>query len=211
MYPITNAIKNISRQCKRYRILAPLILIFAVLTGIFMTIAVPCRMYTDERPTEFYYDIDDPTAELRGEQNDRVRSLGQSATLIQFAVMFVGAVAVFYVSSIIINERLFDVGIYYSIGLSRGQIFASLFIELFALCGSITAVGFFAGRIGAVLYLKSQIKAQLLPEGILGYMGSGISGVLCVAASVCIILLPLLILAVKLMKTNPTGFLRDRK
>ena len=44
MYPVINALLNIRRQYKRYRILAVLILICAMLTGVFMTIAVPCRL-----------------------------------------------------------------------------------------------------------------------------------------------------------------------
>lgn len=210
MYPILNSLRNIRRQYRRYRILVPLILICAVLTGIFMTVAVPCRLYTDGRslaPPDFAAE----DAELLAKQDERVRELGESASMLQFGVSLIGAAAILYVSSLMIGERLFDVGILYSIGLSRGQIFLSLVIELTALCGITLITGLTLGRLGAILYLKHGIAGQILPAQLTQYMNGGISGLLCVITAVCILLLPVLGLAVKLMKTDPNGFLRERK
>ena len=210
MYPVINALLNIRRQYKRYRILAVLILICAMLTGVFMTIAVPCRLYSDQVNTVIY-EYTDEQAMLHKEQSDRVRNLGESASLIQFSVMLVGAIAVLYVSSLMIRERMFDVGILYSVGLSKGQIFVSLFVELFTLCGGTLSVGIITGRILAVLYLKRQILQQILPAELLQFMGNGSVELLCLTAAVGILLMPILQLTVKLMHTDPCGFLRDRK
>ena len=148
---------------------------------------------------------------LHKEQSDRVRNLGESASLIQFSVMLVGAIAVLYVSSLMIRERMFDVGILYSVGLSKGQIFVSLFVELFTLCGGTLSVGIITGRILAVLYLKRQILQQILPAELLQFMGNGSVELLCLTAAVGILLMPILQLTVKLMHTDPCGFLRERK
>ncbi len=210
MYPVLNALKNIRRQHRRYRVMVPLILICALLTGVFMTIAVPCRMYSDQAnmvPQNLTAD----EAVLRNEQDDRARNLGESASMIQFSVMLIGAAAVLYVSSLMIGERMFDVGVLYSIGLSRGQIFFSLFMELTVLCGGTLVIGLNLGRLVAALYLKHQITQQILPEEIMQYMNSGASEFLCIMVSVCILLLPIMRLAGKLLKTDPNGFLRERK
>ena len=210
MYPVTNALQNIRRQYKRYRILVPLILICSLLTGVFLTIAVPCRLYSDQMNT-IPINYTDEEAILRYEQDDRARNLGESASLIQFGVMLIGAIAVLFVSSIMIGERMFDVGILYSVGLSRRQIFFSLFIELAVLCGGVLVIGLNLGRLVAIMYLRNQISQQFLPEGIMQYMNSGISELLCIIVSLFILMLPIMRLAAKLLKTDPNGFLRERK
>ena len=211
MYPVTNALQNIRRQYKRYRILVPLILICSLLTGVFLTIAVPCRLYSDQMntiPINYYTDEE---AILRYEQDDRARNLGESASLIQFGVMLIGAIAVLFVSSLMISERMFDVGILYSVGLSRGEIFFSLFIELAVLCGGVLVIGLNLGRLVAMMSMRNQISQQILPEEIMQYMNSGVSELLCIIVSLCILMLPIMRLAVKLLKTDPNGFLRERK
>lgn len=210
MYPVTNALQNIRRQYKRYRILVPLILICSILTGVFFTIAVPCRLYSDQMNT-ILINYTDEEAILRYEQDDRARNLGESASLIQFGVMLIGAIAVLFVSSLMIGERMFDVGILYSVGLSRRQIFFSLFIELAVLGGGVLVIGLNLGRLVAIMYLRNQITQQFLPEEIMQYMNSGISELLCIIVSLFILMLPIMRLAVKLLKTDPNGFLRERK
>ena len=54
MFLLQNALKNIWRQRRRYRVLLPLILVCALLTGVFMTVAVPCRQYSDRIITVAY-------------------------------------------------------------------------------------------------------------------------------------------------------------
>ena len=106
---------------------------------------------------------------------------------------------------------MFDVGILYSIGLSRGQIFVSMLIELFTACAGTLATGLGIGRVAAVCYLKDQVAEQILPEEILWYMETTTAEMLCIVVCVCILLLPIFRLTVRLLHTNPDGFLRDRK
>ena len=148
MYPAINALRNIRRQYRRYCVLIPLLLVCAVLNGIFLTVAVPCRLYSDQ-PKEFSEFYTEEEAIQQAAQDERTRDLGESASLLQFGVMFIGAAAVLYVSSLMIGERMLDVGILYSIGLSRGQIFVSLLIELLTLGVGTLAVGLAVGRISA--------------------------------------------------------------
>lgn len=210
MYPVIHALRNIRRQYRRYRVLIPLLLVCALLSGAFLTIAVPCRMYSDQ-PKEFTEFSAEEEAIRQAAREERARSLGESASLLQFGVMFIGAAAVWYVSSLMIGERMFDVGILYSVGLSRGQIFFSLSLELLTAGAGTLAVGLTVGRMAAKGYLKQQTAEQVLPEEILRYMETGTAEVLCLAVSAGILLLPVLRLTAKLLRTDPCGFLRDRK
>jgi len=210
MYPVINSLKNILRQYRRYRVLIPLLLVCALLSGAFLTLAVPCRVYSDQKSA--YKDAAAEEEAVRlAEQDDRARDLGETASLLQFGVMLVGAAAILYVSSLMIGERMFDVGILYSLGLSRGQIFVSMLIELVTVCAGTITVGLAVGRVAAEAYLKHRIAEQILPEEILYYMETGTAEMLCIAVSAGILILPVLRLTVRLLRTDPCGFLRDRK
>ena len=210
MFLLQNALKNIWRQRRRYRVLLPLILVCALLTGVFMTVAVPCRQYSD-RIITVAYDFTAEEAAAVEEMSSHARELGEGASLIQFGVLLVGAIAILYVSSLMIGERMREVGIFYTIGLSRGQIFVTMFVELFTVCTAALLCGLTFGRILAVSYLQNEITASRLPEEILSYMGNGTAESLCIIAAVGILLLPILRLAVKLLRTDPNGFLTFRK
>lgn len=86
-----------------------------------------------------------------------------------------------------------------------------MFVELFTVCTAALLCGLTLGRILAVLYLQNEITASRLPEEILTYMGNGTAESLCIIAAVGILLLPILRLAVKLLRTDPNGFLTVRK
>ena len=212
MFLMQNALRNIGRQRGRYRVLMPLLLVCALLTGVFTSVAVPCRMAADRGSTYAEaLDVTDEEVLAASEREDRARRLGESATLLSFSVLLVGAVAVLYVSSIMIGERMFDVGILYAVGLSRGQIFWTLFLELFAACTAALVCGLAAGRMIAGAYLRREIAAARLPEGILSCMGGGVAEMLCLGAALLILLIPIGKLTVRLMRTNPTDLLAERK
>ena len=212
MFLIQNAFRNIRRQRGRYRVLLPLLLVCALLIGVFTSVAAPCRMYADRGSARTgTLDVTDEAAAAASERDDRARRLGESATLLSFSVLLVGAVAVFYVSSIMIGERMFDVGILYAVGLSRGQIFRTLFLELFTACTAALVCGLAAGRGIAGAYLRREITAVRLPEGILSYMSGGVSEALTLGAALLILLIPIGKLTVRLMRTNPTDLLAERK
>ena len=212
MFLIQNALKNIGRQRGRYRVLIPLLLVCALLTGVFMTVAVPCRIVSDRGSTHTaVLDVTDEEAAAANERDDRARQLGESASLLSFSVLLVGAVAVLYVSSIMIGERMFDVGILYAVGLTRGQIFATLFLELFAACTAALVCGLAAGRMIAGAYLRREVAALRLPDEILSCMGGGVSEALCLGAALLILLIPIGRLTVRLIRTNPADLLAERK
>ena len=210
MFLLQNALRNIVRQRGRYRVLIPLLLVCALLTGVFLTVAVPCRMYMD-RGSAVEIDVTDEEAAAAAEREERARQLGESATLLSLCVLLVGAAAVLYVSSIMIGERMFDVGILYAVGLSRGQIFATLFLELFAACAAALACGLAAGGMIAGAYLRREIASLRLPEEILSRTGVGLSETLCLLAALAILLIPILKLTARLLRTNPTVLLAERK
>ena len=212
MFLIQNALRNIGRQRGRYRVLLPLLVVCALLTGVFMTVAVPCRMYADGGSTHMEaLEFTDEEAAAVNKRDEHTRRLGESATLLSFSVLLVGAVAILYVSSIMIGERMFDVGILYAVGLSRRQIFSTLFLELFTACTAALVCGFAVGRMVAGAYLRREIAALRLPAGILSYMDNGVSEALCLVVALVILLIPIGKLTVRLMRTNPTNLLAERK
>ena len=93
MFLLQNALKNIWRQRRRYRVLLPLIFVCALLTGVFMTVAVPCRQYSD-RIITVAYDLTAEEAAAVEEMGSHARELGEGASLIQFGVLLVGAIAI---------------------------------------------------------------------------------------------------------------------
>ena len=62
-----------------------------------------------------------------------------------------------------------------------------------------------------ILLMNADSFWTSLSEEILSYMGNGTAESLCIIAAVGILLLPILRLAGKLIKTDPNGFLTDRK
>ena len=145
------------------------------------------------------------------EQEERARQLGESATLLSFCVLLVGAVAVLYVSSVMIGERMFDVGILYAVGLSRGQIFGTLFLELFAVCAGSLVCGLAVGGGIARIFLRREISSLRLPEELISRMSGGLSEALCLPAALLILLIPLTKLTIRLFRTNPADLLSERK
>jgi hypothetical protein len=71
--------------------------------------------------------------------------------------------------------------------------------------------GLAAGRMIAGAYLRREIAAARLPEGILSCMGGGVAEMLCLGAALLILLIPIGKLTVRLMRTNPTDLLAERK
>ena len=210
MFLIQNAIRNIGRQRGRYRVLVPLLLACALFSGVFMTVAVPCRICA-ERGSEPRLDVTDGEAVFFADREESARRLGESATVLSLCVFVVGAAAVLYVSSLMIGERIFDVGILYAVGLSRGQIFATLFLELFAVCAASLGCGLAVGRMIGGAYLRREIASLRLPDEVLSHMGGGLSETLCLLAASAILLIPMLKLTFRLLRTDPARLLAERK
>lgn len=212
MFLLQNALKNIVRQRGRYRVLAPLLLVSALLAGFLLTVAVPCRSLADGGEAVSEASFDEPAENAAAEERiGRARKTGESASLLLFGVMLVGAVSVFYVSSLMIGERMYEIGILCAVGLSRGQIFFTMFLELFAVSAASAGCGLAAGRLLGGAYLRREAEALRLPAEILTRMGGGRAEILCLLAVLGILLIPLVRLTVRLLGTNPTALLARRK
>lgn len=207
MFALIHAWKNIYRQRKRYRLFVPLLLVCAMLSGCFLTIAAPCRQYSEKHHGNADMMEADP---VREQQDASARQLGQAASMIQTGILLVGAVAVFYVSSIMIGERFADIGILYSIGLTRRQIFISFFTELSTVCVLTLITGLTAGSRAAVWWLLYRIRIGGLPDGLKDYIGGSdwIAG--CIGAAAVVLMVPLLRLMLRLFRQDPAELLRNR-
>ncbi|MBE6614942.1 MAG: ABC transporter permease [Ruminococcaceae bacterium] len=209
MFAWMHAWKNIYRQRKRYRLFVPLLLVCALLSGCFLSIAAPCRQFSEQNHREIGMELTE-TDRQRELQDANARQLGQAASMIQTGVLLVGAVAVLYVSSLMIGERFSDIGILYSVGLTRRQIFFSFFTELCTVCVLVIGAGLTAGSRAAVWWLAYRIRVGVLPTGLEYYIGgnSWVPG--CIAAAAGILAFPLLRLMLRLLRQDPADLLRDR-
>ena len=209
MFSITNAMKNIYRQRKRYRLFVPLLLVCALLSGGFLTVAAPCRAYAEQTNTDPTQYTEEVYMQIR-QLEDNARKTGQAAGKAYMGSLLVGAAAVLYVSSLMIGERFFDVGILFSVGLSKRQIFFSLFAELFTVCLFSLGIGLLAGTQFGILWLENRIAQGILPTALSEFISGRTHMTACLLSAAGILLIPLSRLTVRLIRSDPAAFIRDR-
>lgn len=210
MYIFTVALKNILRQHKRYKLFIPLLIVISMLVGGFTKVAMSCRSYAD---TEQSYSITVSQQEMDIEitKSKKVNELEQTAVLLMIGCQIVGAMSMFYISSNMIRERLSDIGIMLSVGVTKRQIILSLFIEIFFACCMALIIGISVGCVSGEIYLTYRINSGDLPSELKNYVDTGVAGIDYAVSVLCIVLIPMIQLAVSLYFRNPVYFLHKRK
>lgn len=211
MFLVTNSLKNIIRQRRRYRLFIPLLFVCSLLVGTFTTLVLSSRLYLDyigQMPPQLSMTVEE--SNLLSEQRSNTANLGTTATVMQMAVFIISAAAVFYVASLMIGARFYDVGVMYSVGVTRRQIFLSFFVELETVCVTTLSVGFLLGHAAAVLYLNQQVSKKILPSEILDFTSGGTTGMVCVLIAAFILLLPLIGLVKRIISASPNELLHKQ-
>jgi len=204
-FVILDSVKNLRRHGKRYFLLGSLLFLCALLSGAALTLASCAKLYLAHTP------IPDAFDEIFSTQMHRVLSLDSAASASQAGILLVSAAALFYASSIAVNERMGDIGILYSIGLSGKTVFCGMLLEIGMLACLTLVPGCMIGRRVASLWICAQAAAGTLPPEMPGYIkGAGQTAVLLVFTCV-ILLFPAGSLAVRIAKSDPCDLLRERK
>lgn len=209
-FVFTNAVKNIFRQRRRYAVFGILILLSAGLSVFVLSVVAPARMYAADMRGLYGGAVD-----MASEEYAFIREaeqLNSTLSLMQAGILVVGGVALAYVSSMVVNERLYDAGVLYAIGLDKSRLFVSFLTEILVFCAAVIAVGSVIGYTSAYVFLCLRIEAGSLEEEIMTYFRMGSSTFLIVAVvAFLLILLPVAQLSLRVAKSSPVSLLKERK
>lgn len=136
-----------------------------------------------------------------------VEKLYYTCSIIKFGLSVVGITMLLFVSAMLISERIYDTGIYYSLGMSRRFIFLNLFFEM----AIFILVVIFAGTATAGIVIKVIFYNGLLPPALIDYLGID-SGMVCAVLFVAgaMILIPSVILLNRIVKSSPAALLKEK-
>ena len=206
MFLIINSLKNIIRQRARYRLFVPLLLVCSLLSSLFLGILTPCRNYSEQTAFDSPFAI----TQEKDEQNKNSSQLALTASMIETGVIAVSAIAILYVSSLMTGERIRETGVLYSLGLTKGQIFLSFFIEIAAVSILSFVMGTICGKFLSHTYLNSMILSGELPVNLLSFKQSGGEIVQFIYAIV-ILLIPISGMAARIIRSEPADIMRNSK
>jgi hypothetical protein len=212
---IVHAVKNIFRQIKRYIIMGlHVYVISSVAISLFM-ISVPANRFVSEwkpyyAPDGFYIaeeDLGNPDIPFSKSDVLEVESLYYSCSAIKFGLSVVGIAVLLFVSAMLVSERIYDTGIYYSLGMSRKFIFLNLFFEMAIFILALIL----AGTATAGIAVRVMFYKGLLPPALGDYLGID-GGVLCAVlfVTVAMIMIPSLILLNRIVKSSPAALLKEK-
>lgn len=205
-----NAVKNIFRQRRRYLIFGVLIFLVAASSVFILSIVAPARMYAADM-RGLYSGVMDVASEEYAFIRE-AEQLNSTFSLMQAGVLVVSGVALAYVSSMGVNERLYDAGVLYAIGLDKSRIFISFLTEILVFCAGVIAMGSVVGYTSAYAFLCLRIESGRLEEEIMTYFRMGSNTFLIVAVvAFLLILLPVVQLSSRVAKLSPVSLLKERK
>lgn len=212
LFVFTNAVNNIFRQRKRYMIFGILILLASMFSVFILSIVTPVRMYAEDMRNQSAGIILDAEDEAQYDMIREANQLYSTFSLMQAGILVVSGVALAYVSSMVINERLYDAGVLYAIGLDKFRVFISFLTEILVFCAAVIGLGSVTGYVSAYVFLRSCVSAGRLGVEIMTYFGLGVSTFLIVAVvAFLLILLPVVQLSSRIAKSSPVSLLKERK
>lgn len=212
LFVFANAVKNIFRQRKRYMIFGILILLASMFSVFILSIVTPVRMYAEDMRNQSAGIILDAEDEAQYDMIREANQLYSTFSLMQAGILVVSGVALAYVSSMVINERLYDAGVLYAIGLDKFRVFISFLTEILVFCAAVIGLGSVTGYVSAYVFLRSCVSAGRLGAEIMTYFGLGVSTFLIVAVvAFLLILLPVVQLSSRIAKSSPVSLLKERK
>lgn len=201
---LSDSLKNLLRYRKRYLPLGCLLLVCALLSGGILTLASAAKQYLEATP--FSDSMDPLVSAMRG----NVVSLDSTASLAQAGVLSVSVIALFYVSSMAVNERMGNMGILYSVGLSGKTILGGMLLEIAALACLTLLPGCVIGKTAAEAWLHAQVSSGVMPGEICAYLAGGTQTAVLLIFAAVILLLPVGILIIKIAKSDPCDLLGER-
>jgi len=208
----SNAVRNIGRQRKRYAVFGILIFLAAVSSVFILSVVAPARMYAEDLRNRTAGIILTEEDEAQYNMTREANRLNSTFSLMQAGILVVSGVALGYVSSMVINERLFDAGVLCAIGLSKRQIFFSFLWEILVFCAAVIGTASVIGYTSAYVFLRSYVSTGRLGGEIMDYFGTGgVTFVIVAAVAFLLILLPVAQLSARIAKSSPAALLSERK
>lgn len=192
----TDSLKNLVRHRKRYLLLGILLFGCTVLSGFFITSAIAAKQYLAENP---FSEISD---ELLKSMRPALLKLDSRSSLSQAAVLLVSAAALIFSSSAAVGERLNDVQILRSLGLTSSVIAGGLLIELTALSLMTQLPAYIIGRFAASAVLHQNAAKGVYPAELLSYIPGSRTTLLGLAFSLLLLLIPAAVMISKLIRSD---------
>ncbi|MBQ4354160.1 MAG: FtsX-like permease family protein [Clostridia bacterium] len=202
---LTESLKNLVRHRRRYLPLGILLFFCALLSGAMLTLAAAAKQYLANHP------LPDALDAVLSAQRTNLLALDSRASLAEAGILLVSAAALFYVSSLAVNERIGDTGILCALGVSKSTVLGGMLTELAVLSALTLLPGCILGKAFAVFRLRTQVQSELLPKEILAFLSGGTQTALLILSAAVLLLLPLGILTVKTAQSDPISLLSERK
>lgn len=170
-----------------------------------LTLTAACSAFSDAKRGV----INDMSAMLIEESVDLYRQVSEAGTVkriggyINAGALIIGVISVIFISLLMQRSRIYEVGVYYSIGFRRKFIIRTLLFETFVFTAAASLTGVILGSATLALLIKS---GAIIDVGEYLYV-SKTTPLLVLCAALLPVLIPTLTFSRRLSKTNPNKLL----
>jgi ABC-type antimicrobial peptide transport system permease subunit len=199
---ITNSLKGIVRNRRRYILLGFIVFaVSAVVIGSFL-LSGAANDFVSEHKTEIdSYDTGYYAAEIKP-----VESIFFFSNIIIISFGFLGVITLVFITMLLFNDRIYEVGILYSIGMNKIYIYFSLLFETVVFLLVVIIAGILTAAGTLYVFFSSGIIADLRAYMVLDYK----SFIIVICASSVLILIPSFMLLAKIVKSSPLTLLKNK-
>ena len=210
---IINTLKNIKRQKVRYILIGIIILIISILTVSSFIVMVPAYRIVDKYKPIYTrygaylpdYELISIVADISKAETINSEQIWFLCNQIVFSATIIGGGLLIFVSMLLINVRMYDIGILYCIGFNKKSIFLSIFTEIAGFV--IAAIA--AGTIISSILIAILLNINIIPKYFTKYFEiNGVFICLVLSITVLLVLLPTIILYYKIKKSSPLTIIR---
>ena len=212
---LLNTLKNFKRQKIQYILIGILVLTISILTVTSLIVMVPAGKIVEiyrPRFTQYGAYMPDELAE-RVESDLSINEVRRSESVyvllnqIVFGTVIIGVSLLLFIFNLLINVRIYDIGILYSIGFNKKSIFISILLEI----GGFIITLILLGIIVSIITILVLSAVDIIPQYFNQYFAVDIILIgLILQVIVSLTLLPSLILLVRIQKSSPLKLLRER-
>lgn len=212
---LLNTYKNIKRQKRQYILIGILLLLITILYFTSIILMIPAEsivvtykplytkfnLYMPDEEAQ-YVDADLPINEVRYSE-----SIYYLCNQVSFGTILIGSALLLFIINSLINLRIYDIGILYSIGLNKKLIFWSLLLEI----GSFIITIILAGGILSIICIMILTTINIIPKYFNQFYELNIIIIISIVLVILVLLiLPAILLLFKIKRSSPLKLLRER-
>ncbi len=199
---ITNSLKGIIRNRRRYLLLG--IIVFAVTAAVIgsLLLSEAANDFISEHKTE----IDSYDFEYYNDKIKPIESIFFFSNILIISFAFLGVITLVFITMLLLNDRIYEVGILYSIGMNKVYIYFSLLFETAVFLLMVISAGIITAAITLYIFFSSGAVADLRIYMALDYK----SFLLVISISSVLILIPSLLTLVKVVNSSPLTLLKNK-